>query len=446
MNTLVFAAPKFHSLRAALEHPQLESAAILLCAPVQTSTGEFRLLVRDVFVATDADYAHRTSVRAELHTSFCLPIETKARADSLALVYVHTHPGSAQARFSPVDDETERSMLVYLQRRGPNAPHAALLLAQDGVNARMLGTNEPLRVLEVGASLLEHFGSGAAPAVPHGRFDRQVRAFGAEGQHRLSRMCLAIVGLGGTGSLTAQQAAHLGVNHFLLVDSDVIEDTNLNRVVGACKADVGKSKVEVAKRLILAINPDAQVDLLEADVAINDVAKRVVEADLVFCCTDSQGSRHVLNGAAYQHLTPVIDMGVSIHVAVSGKTRFDGHVKLLAPGQACLWCANNLDSEQVRRDLMTEQQRAHDRYVQGASEREPQPSVISLNSTVSSIAMTMMLSVVCGVPAAPRYVVYQGNRARLSETTCAPNDDCPYCGSDAPLGWGNGVPLLGRSQ
>lgn len=160
----------------------------------------------------------------------------------------------------------------------------------------------------------------------------------------------------------------------------------------------------------------------------------------MFCCTDSHASRHVLNQAAYQYLTPVIDMGVSINVAPNGAAKFAGHIKLLSPGQACLWCANNLDSDEVRRELMSDEQRANDPYAQGPA-RVPQPAVISLNSTVSSLSMTMMLSVVAGVPAEPRYVLYQGNRARTRDTECGIQQSCPFCGPDAPIATGDLTPL-----
>ncbi|RYD83858.1 MAG: ThiF family adenylyltransferase, partial [Verrucomicrobiaceae bacterium] len=224
--------------------------------------------------------------------------------------------------------------------------------------------------------------------------------------------------------------------NLLLVDDDHIEFTNLNRVVGATRKDVGVAKVKVAERMILQINPDAKVEMLSADVTTDGVARRVVEADIVFCCTDSHASRHVLNQAAYQYLTPVIDMGVSISVASNGATTFAGHSKFLAPGQACLWCSKHLDSEQVRRELMTDEQRAGDPYVLGAA-RVVQPAVISLNGTVASVSMTMMLAVVAGVPAAPRYVLYQGNRARMNSTMADRDDECPFCGPKAPIGWGD---------
>ena len=95
--------------------------------------------------------------------------------------------------------------------------------------------------------------SGSTPL----KFDRQVRALGSAGQKYLESLTVAIVGLGGTGSIAAEQLAHLGVRKFILVDPDRIEMTNLNRVVGARVSDVGRFKTDVAADMIARITSDA---------------------------------------------------------------------------------------------------------------------------------------------------------------------------------------------
>ena len=69
------------------------------------------------------------------------------------------------------------------------------------------------------------------------RYDRQVRLFGDHGQEMLGKAKVAIVGLGGVGFLLAEYLARLGVGHFVLVDPDRVESTNLPRLVGATRWD-----------------------------------------------------------------------------------------------------------------------------------------------------------------------------------------------------------------
>ena len=63
------------------------------------------------------------------------------------------------------------------------------------------------------------------------RLDRQ-SFLGATSEQKLAGLTMGLVGLGGGGSHVAQQLAHLGIGRFVLVDPDVVEETNLNRLVG----------------------------------------------------------------------------------------------------------------------------------------------------------------------------------------------------------------------
>jgi molybdopterin/thiamine biosynthesis adenylyltransferase len=441
MTELVFPAPALSELRAGLEHPKHESGAILLATPVEKN-GATRLLVREVHIAQDKDYAERSAVSLTLKTDFCLPIEKKAKEESLSLVYCHTHPFAQRAEFSTIDDESEKRLQRYLKTRHADAPHAALLFAAQDLEARRLGTTESVAVVEIGSTIWDS--RAVQPEVSHNEtFDRQVLAFGPIGQARLAAVHVAIVGLGGTGSAISQQLAHLGVRHFTLVDHDIVEASNINRLIGATASDVGKTaKIDVAERLIRSLRADADVRLVPGDITRPEIAEAALTADVIFSCTDTHASRHVLNQIAYQFYIPIFDMGVAITVA-PGKVQFSGHAKMLAPGLPSLWCSNNLDPAQVRQELMTDEQRAADPYVQGGP-GVAQPAVISLNGVVSSLAVTMFLAAFAGVPSPPRYVTYDGNRARVNPLEAAHNPDCVFCGDASPRGLGNRSPLPTR--
>ena len=441
MITLSFAAPELEALRAALAHSSLESAGVLLCVPVPLkSEGGWRLLVRETHVAKTEDYLERTPTGVKLNPSFCLPLEKKARLQGWSLVYTHTHPQQAVAQFSSIDDRYEEPMREYLAARAPAAPHLALLFSREQTLARVIGTKEYVRVIEVGSSVVVAADPGEPERLEE-RFDRQIRAFGTEGQQRLATLEVAIVGLGGTGSLVVQQLAHLGIRRFVVVDDDTVEATNLNRVVGATASDAGRTrKVDLAERQIRSIQPNAVVTSIAGDVTSASVARRVIEADFIFSCTDTQASRHVLNQAAHQYRVPLIDLGVSITVGENASARFAGHVKMVSPDLPCLWCIRNLDAQQVREGLMTAEHRAADPYFQGGLGVQ-QPAVISLNGVVASVAVTMFLSAIAGVPSPGRYVIYDGNRARMNAVTALADPGCNFCGADSTAGWGDSYPL-----
>ena len=77
---------------------------------------------------------------------------------------------------------------------------------------------------------------------------------------KIKNVKVAIFGLGGVGSFTLEALARLGFGNFLIVDNDVIEESNINRQLFALSSTLGKSKVEVAKERVLDINPLAKVE------------------------------------------------------------------------------------------------------------------------------------------------------------------------------------------
>jgi len=442
MIELVFPAPQLAKLRNQLAHHRLESAAILLATPVRRDERDIRLLVQTMALPAEADYLRRTATDVELRPEFGLPLEKTAARKGWSLIYVHTHPNQDNLpSFSYVDDRTEARLAPYARMRSADTPHVALLLGKERLVARQLGTSTPVRVLEIGDHIHHAYDPAADSDELEIAHDRQIRAFGKAGQRRLRRVRVVVVGLGGTGSVVAQQLAHLGIDEFLLIDTQVIDESNLNRVVGAIPNDKDKIlKVDVAERVIKAIRPGAQVTKVSKDVLSPGVGAQIAGFDFVFCCTDSNGSRHLLNQLAYQYLVPTIDLGVSITPNVSlTDLQLWAHVRLLAPGQACLHCTGSLDPDQVRRDLMAEPDRRRDPYF-NKNVQVIQPAVISLTSLAASTATTMFLSVVVGIPAPARHLTLQLHRGIMKPLTSTPQAGCHYCG-DTAIASGGAVQL-----
>ena len=355
------------------------------------------------------------------------------------VLLAHTHVGGHPLEeFSTTDDDGEVPLAEYFARRLPGVPCFTAIFTGGSVRARTLG-GSAVDVTFVGRELLPQH---KQQAVEGDRYHRQVLAFGERGQAAVSNLRVAVVGLGGTGSVVVSQLAHLGVRRMLLIDPDTVETTNLNRLVGATLGDVGAAKVDVAAGHAKTINPNTEVVTLQSDVANDVVAHALLETDFIFGCTDSMASRAVLNQLAYQYLIPCIDMGVGIHV-VDGDVRFiAGRVQMLSPGLSCLVCTDKLDFEQVRREMLTEVQRKTDPYILG--EAVPQPAVISLNSTVSSAAVTMFLAAVAGVPSAARMLTYDGKLGSMRAAGMDPRPECVACSEEGALGRGEKWPLPTR--
>ena len=92
-------------------------------------------------------------------------------------------------------------------------------------------------------------------------FLRSEMLLGKENMERLKAARVAIFGVGGVGGYVAESLARTGVGNFVLVDSDTVDITNINRQIIALHSTVGRPKVEVMKERILDINPDANVEI-----------------------------------------------------------------------------------------------------------------------------------------------------------------------------------------
>lgn len=445
MNEIVLTHRANQDLVDSLVGKPTEECAVLFAQQVQGRNGA-RLLVRDMYLPTAEDYVRKGTIEAELRPEFVARVTQRARKEKLSLVFVHSHLGSASPEFSAVDDAGEMRLSAFLTHRVPGQMHAALVVSSGGVCARVLGSTEQVRVVSLGHSreVLYDADPKAGADGYDETFDRQVRAFGASGQALLGRLRVAIVGLGGTGSLIAQQLVHLGIRDFVLIDPDTLDQTNLNRVVNTTPADVGAPKVELAARYIFSVTKDAAVKAISGDIIRAAVARELPTADVIFGCTDSHGSRAVLQQVSYQYLIPCIDMG-TVLVAAGGKiSHISGRVQLLSPGLACFTCGGLLNPEEVRRDMLTAFERQADPYIDGA--REPAPAVIAINSTVASIATTMLLSVAAGTPMKARHVLYNGITSAVRPVAAVPNPACFICSSKGALAQGDAWPLMARQD
>lgn len=90
-----------------------------------------------------------------------------------------------------------------------------------------------------------------------------------------------------------------------------------------------------------------------------------------------------------------------------------------------------LDPEQIRRDLLSDFERQTDPYIVGQNELAP--AVISLNSTVASLAVTMFLNVALGVPGSARFINYDGLTGTVRPAVCKAHPTCVVCSTSGAL-------------
>ena len=166
------------------------------------------------------------------------------------------------------------------------------------------------------------------------RYSRHIilQDVGGEGLEKILNSKVLIIGTGGLGAPAALYLAAAGVGNLGIIDSDVVDLSNLQRQVIHFTPDVGKPKVESAKEKIAEINPDVNVtaihDLFRADNAL-DIIK---DYDFIIDGTDNFPAKFLINDACVMGEKPFSHGGI---------LRFDGQTMTYVPGSASYRCVFN---------------------------------------------------------------------------------------------------------
>jgi len=133
-----------------------------------------------------------------------------------------------------------------------------------------------------------------------------VPTIGREGLAKLRTSTIAVVGVGGVGSSAAYYLARSGVGRIRLIDQDIIEPSNLQRIQSATKKDLFQPKAEVLSRRLTEFDSSIEIETI-VDTITQSNADRVLEkVDLIFDGLDNFRTRYILNRFAIRHKTPYL--------------------------------------------------------------------------------------------------------------------------------------------
>lgn len=191
-----------------------------------------------------------------------------------------------------------------------------------------------------------------------------------------------------------QQLAHLGFKRFVLYDSQAIEDSNLNRLVGGTAADVRRSaaKTAIAKRVIRSVQKDAEIQMVNK--LWQEDPNPLMTADIVFGCVDTFAQRRDLEAFTRRHLQPYIDIGIDVHHVNGEPPQMAGQVILSMPGQLCMTCLGFLSPDRLAQEAA--------QYGKAG----PHPQVVFANGVVASAAVGICVDVLTNWTQQRRRTVY----------------------------------------
>ena len=432
----------------------IETACVLLARQVKTPSGHVRLLARAVHWVPDDAYLRRDATGLSIASHGYVPALAAAEADQSVPIWLHTHPGrESSPRPSNHDELVDEQLADLFQLRAGSPLYGAIVIARTGGRICFTGHIESAnkrtdidRLWVTGRRFVLIRNWLHNPSPPSDQFDRNIRAFGGEIQQVLGNLRIAVVGCGGTGSAVIEQLVRLGVRHLHLFDPDTLTAGNVTRVYGSYLKEVGEPKVKVIAAHVRQIAPDAEVVTTQAKTTLESVARQLLDADIVFGCTDDNAGRLVLSRISSYLLTPVIDCGVLLTSGPGGQLiGIDGRVTVLAPGAACLVCRNRIDLQQAAAEML-----ASDEHSQLVKEGyapallDPQPAVVTYTTQVASASVNELLErlIHYGPEPAPTEILIRSHEREVSTNDQEPRER-HYCHPGAnKLGLGVTEPFL----
>jgi len=399
---------------------------------------------------------------ATITGGYVLRVAAAAADRGDGIVVLHSHPrGRGWQQMSAPDHDTEGAY-ANLAREMTGQPLVGMTLAGHdgtwsarhwdcGVGGEVAPTGcENVRV--IGDHLRVSWDDAQVP--PPGvqcTNVRSVTSWGARRHADVARRSVLVVGLGSVGLDVAIRLAATGLTRIGLMDFDIVEAHNLDRLIGATAIDawLRRSKIELACRLLTdnATNPSITVEGWESSVCEPDGLAAALDYDQIFCCVDRPWPRAVLNLAAYSNFIPVIDGGIAIDTFDDGtgmrNATWRSHV--LRPGRPCMSCNGQLDLGAVAADragvlddvAYIDGQRG--RHGADNATTSANVALLSISAAASLLAQYVSLNIAPGGLGEPGPLQYLLSSHTLEHLDIASRPACPV---EAAVGRGDDATSL----
>lgn len=467
---LRMAQPMFNDLMAHLfPGDGDEHGAVIQAGLIETPGGPV-LTARTLVLAEEGkDWVPGNRGYRMMLARFVAQQARQCRDEKLVYLAVHNHGGRDAVAFSAVDLESHERGFPALLDLVEGLPVGSLVFAPNAIAGDIWlpgGARLPVgRMVVVGPSRrVLTPAPNPQRALVGTRYDRQVRLFGASGQAILAGSRVAIVGLGGVGSLLAELLGRLGVGSFVLVDPDRVQPSNLPRLVDATDRDamtwmvvegrpkwmrrlgaaLATRKIDLAARVIRRANGKARIERHFSPMEERAVVEALKTCDYIFMAADGHRARRLFNALVHQFLIPGVQLGTRIQADPATGAIVNVHTaaRLVTPLGGCLLCNQAVSPVRLREESVPRAMLAAQRYVDG--DDASAPSVITLNALSASQAANDFLFYLTGLTARD---AFQGTiqarplDRRVRQVEPRSDQHCPDCGPQSRLGRGDLAPI-----
>jgi hypothetical protein len=414
--------------------------------------GELReVIVASILWPGPQDVSAKSRSALTFSSSYLRRVHMAVRQNGLlGIVTFHTHPLSdMEVDFSSYDDDQDPLLVENLQELWPGTLLSSVVLGRQSQKGRLWrsATDQvEIKTLVVVGNRLQYLPLDGRPAEPSPTpseiFDRAQAITGRGALAQFAKRTAAVVGASGTGSLVCELLARAGARRIFLIDPDVVELANLNRILYVTVDDVRRPKAKVLRDRIEGLKIGCEVIPIVGSILDNKVLECLNEADFVFGCVDRDYPRMILCKYAYQHFLPYIDVGAEIGGDQEGIVSTDARTNFVAPGRWCLRCTGLVSARRLAFESLTARERGR-KIALGYSDDLliKQPAVMDLNMRAASAGVMLLrhlfqpfLLEPFPVTLAENFVTYN---MKAVASARAKNEGCDICRNNSMAGFGD---------
>jgi adenylyltransferase/sulfurtransferase len=228
---------------------------------------------------------------------------------------------------------------------------------------------------------------------------------GEEGQARLLKARVFIVGAGGLGSSAGYYLAAAGVGTLGIIDNDQVELSNLQRQIAHCTRTIGVPKVESAKLTFESLNPDVHIIPVKERLTKQNILKFIKDYDIIVDCSDNYATRFLVNDACVMNRKPLVTGAIF---------KFEGQLTVVIPHEGpCYRC---LFEEPPPPDILP--------LPQDAGLLGVIPGVIG----TLQAAEVLKLIIGTGEILKGELLIYHALKTSFRKVKIPKNPECPLCG------------------
>jgi len=363
-------------------------------------------IATDILIPSENDYEIRTCAHVAIRKEFIAKEFQKFKKENKTQVAtIHSHPLND---LSLGDIETHKKVIKFYpyQLSGIYNGNFSFYQFKNGKIE-----NVPYKIIDLR------------------RFDRQIRIFGIEGQLLISSSTIALIGVGGGNTKIALDLASLGIGKLILIDPDVWEEHNRNRVFIPSEM-IGQNKAITIGDLIKKYYPDVEIESYNNKV--QEIPDKVFEkADIIVVGPDNFHTRIYGNRLALRLKKTAVFPAAGIESKDRKISIIGGSVQVVIPGKTpCYECIHSIDSFEIFKEIIDDETREKIKQKYGLKDEieiPVAPSIVALNDIIGGIALWEIIKILTGIFPIANFQIYNALNFSLKEILIEKKENCPAC-------------------